>query len=323
MIKKKIKILVAGGSGFIGTNILKKISKNSNFQVFATLHKSKKYKRLSNVRYSKINLLNKKNCEKVTKNIDIIIMSAAISSGAKIMANSPLAHLTPNLIMNSLMLEAAYKNNVKKFVFLSSNTVYPAKKNFMKETDSSYSFFEGYHIVAWMKKFTEEMCQMYSLKIKKKMQTLIIRPGNLYGPFDKYDWKKSKVIAATVRKVYEKHSPILVWGDGKDLKDFLYIDDFVECLVKLIQKDTGIFNIFNIASGKNITIKELLKKLLKINNMKNWKIVFDKTKPSLIPVRRIDISKIKRFIKWTPKTTIEQGLKNTIEWYKKNKNDYI
>lgn len=323
MRKNKIKILIAGGSGFVGTNFLKKISKIKKFQVNATFFKSKKFKKINSVRYIKTNLLNKKNCERVTKNIDIVLMSAAISSGAKIMAHSPLSHLTPNLIMNSLMLEAAYKNNVKKFIFLSSNTVYPSKSYSMKETDSNYTFFEGYHIVAWMKKFTEEMCQMYSLKIKKKMQTLIIRPGNLYGPFDKYDWKKSKVIAATVRKVYEKHSPILVWGDGKDLKDFLYIDDFVECLIKLIQKDTGVFNIFNIASGKNVTIRELLQKLLKINNMKNWKIVFDKTKPSLIPVRKIDISKIKRFIKWTPKMPIEQGLKNTLDWYEKNKDDYI
>jgi len=318
MIKKKTKILVAGGSGFIGSNVLKKISKDKNFQAFATFYKSRKFTKIKNVKYFKINLLNKKNCEKVTKNIDIVLMSAAISSGAKIMINSPLAHLTPNLIMNSLMLEAAYKNGVKKFVFLSSNTVYPPKTSSMRETESNYIFFEGYHVVAWMKKFTEEMCKMYSLKIKKKMQTLVIRPGNLYGPFDKYDWNKSKVIAATIRKVYEKHHPILVWGDGKDLKDFLYIDDFVECLIKLIQKDTGIFNIFNIASGKNITIKELLKKLLKINKMNNWKITFDKSKPSLIPVRRINIKKIKKFIKWSPKISIDQGLSNTLNWYKKN-----
>ena len=318
MNKKKLRILVAGGSGFIGTNFLRKISKDKNFQIYATFYKSPKFQKIQNVKYLKVNLLNKKNCEKITKNIDIVLMSAAITSGAKIMANSPLAHLTPNLIMNSLMLEASYKNNVKKFIFLSSNTVYPPQTSFMKETDSNYVFFEGYHIVAWMKKFTEEMCKMYSLKIKKRMQTLIIRPGNLYGPFDKYDWNKSKVIAATIRKVYEKHNPILVWGDGKDLKDFLYIDDFVECLIKLIKIDTGIFNIFNIASGKNITINQLLKKLLKINKMSHWKILYDKSKPSLIPVRKININKVKKFINWSPKISIDQGLLNTLNWYKKN-----
>ena len=83
------------------------------------------------------------------------------------MRQTPLVHLTPNLIMNSLMLEASYKNNVKKFVFLSSNTVYPPETTSMREHQSEFNFFEGYHIVAWMKKFTEKMCEMYSLKKKR------------------------------------------------------------------------------------------------------------------------------------------------------------
>ena len=263
--------------------------------------------------------MNKRQCEIVTKNIDIVIMCAAVTSGAKVMRQTPLVHLTPNLIMNSLMLEASYKNNVKKFVFLSSNTVYPPETTPMREHQSEFNFFEGYHIVAWMKKFTEKMCEMYSLKIKKKMKTLIIRPGNLYGPFDKFDWKKSKVVAATVRKVCEKQNPIVVWGDGKDLKDFLYIEDFVEAVIKLIKIDTGEFNVFNIASGKNITIRNLLKKLLVINKMKKWKVSFDKTKPSLIPVRKIDISKVKKFINWKPRTSFDKGLKFTLNWYNQNK----
>ena len=80
------------------------------------------------------------------------------------------------------------------------------------------------------------------------MKTLIIRPGNLYGPFDKFDWKKSKVVAATVRKVCEKQNHC-VWGDGKDLKDFLYIEDFVEAVIKLIKIDTGEF-VYLILQGK-------------------------------------------------------------------------
>ena len=151
------------------------------------------------------------------------------------------------------------------------------------------------------------------------MKTLIIRPGNLYGPFDKFDWKKSKVVAATVRKVCEKQNPIVVWGDGKDLKDFLYIEDFVEAVIKLIKIDTGEFNVFNIASGKNITIRNLLRKLLVINKMKKWKVSFDKTKPSLIPVRKINISKVKKFINWKPRTSFDKGLKLTLNWYNQNK----
>ena len=102
--------------------------------------------------------------------------------------------------MNLNMLEASHKNKVKKFVFISSNTVYPVSDNSMKENDSNYNFFYKYHTVAWMKKFSEIVCDIYSNKIKSKMQTVIIRPGNLYGPHDKFDPGKAKVVPSLITR---------------------------------------------------------------------------------------------------------------------------
>lgn len=312
----KLKVLVAGASGFIGTNLLISLLKDKNFELFGVFNKKKP--NIKKIKYYKLDLENKTNCLKVTKGIDIVVMCAAKSSGAKVIVNNPMAHLNPNIIMNTHMLEASYINKVKKFIFISSNTVYPNSIRSMKEKDSNYDFFEKYFIVGWMKKFSEMMCLMYSKKIKNPMQTLIVRPGNLYGPYDKFSWEESKVIAATIRKVYEKHNPIEVWGDGKDIKDFLYIDDFIDCLVKLIKKNTGAFNIFNVASGKQTTIRMVLNKLIKIQKTKKTNIIYNKNKPSLIPVRKIDISKIRKFIGWYPKISIDRGLKKTLDWYKKN-----
>jgi len=313
----QLKILITGASGFVGTNILKKLSKNKKYKLLGVINK-KKSSIKKNIKYLKADLEKKKDCIKVTKGIDMVIMCAAKSSGAKIIINNPLAHLNPNIIMNANMLNASYINKVKKFIFISSSTVYPNKKNFMKESYSNFNFFEKYFIVGWMKKFGEIMCLMYSKKIKNPMKTLVIRPSNLYGPYDKFDWEESKVIAATVRKFYEKHNPIEVWGDGNDIKDFLFIDDFVDCVSKLINKDTGLFNIFNIGSGKQTTVKMVINKLAKIMKTKKLKINYNKSKPSLIPIRRIDISKIKKFINWQPKIGLQEGLKRTMQWYKNN-----
>lgn len=315
---KKKKILVTGSSGFVGSNLLLKLIKDKNFKVYGSIFKTKPKIKSKKIKYIKANLLNSKDCLRATKNIDIVVMCAANSSGAKVMTSTPLVHLTPNLIMNTQILEAAYYNKVKKFIFISSNTVYPEGKKAMKETDSRYEFFFKYHIVAWMKKFSEKMCEMYSLNIKDPMKTIVIRPGNLYGPYDKFDWEKSKVIAATIRKVVEKKNPIVVWGNGKDLKDFLYIKDFVDALIKIIKnKKIKNFDVFNIASGTSITINKILDLLISLENLNDVKINHDKSMPSLIPVRKIDINKIKRIIKWKPKTKINSGLKKTIDWYKK------
>lgn len=310
------RVLVTGGSGFIGTNYLKFVNKK-DYKIKATYYENENFYKVENVEYVKSNLENLSECKEICKNIDIVIMCAANSSGAAIMERTPLVHLTPNIRMNLNMLEAAYEAGIKKFVFISSNTVYPHVDYAVKENDTNYKFFEKYHVVGWMKKFTEEVCEIYSNKIKNKMTTIVIRPGNLYGPHDKFDEEKSKVIASLIRKIVEKQDPIIVWGDGNDLKDFLYIEDFVRALDKIVENINN-YQVLNIASGKGITIKEILKKIITIESAEYLNIKFDLTKPTMIPKRLIDISKSKEIINFEPSINMQDGLRKTIDWYKKN-----
>lgn len=310
------KILVTGGSGFIGTNYLKSIEGKFT-KIRSNYFQNDNFSKVNGVEYIKADLENVSDCKELCEDIDIVVMCAAISSGAAIMEKTPLVHLTPNIRMNLNMLEAAYECGVKKFVFISSNTVYPHVDYAVKEGDSQYSFFEKYHVVGWMKKFTEEVCEIYSKKIKKKMTTIVVRPGNLYGPYDKFDIEKSKVIASLIRKVVEKQNPINVWGDGEDLKDFLYIDDFVEGLNKIVF-DINKFEVINLASGKGITIKEILNLIIKLEKAENLEVEYDKSKPTMIPKRLINISKAKELLNFNPKTNMEDGLHKTIKWFKEN-----
>ena len=306
----KKKIIIIGGSGFIGTNILKKIDKKKNY-VFSTFFKSKKYQNISGVKYYKGNLKNIDFCRKVTKSIDTVIMCAAVSSGAMVMQTNPMFHVDDNIIMNLNILKASSENKVKKFIFISSNTVYPVSIKAMSEKDVNYSLFDKYFNVGWMKIFSEKMCQMY----KNKMNILVIRPGNIFGPNDKFDVVRSKVIPSLIRK-FETKKTVEIWGDGKDIKDFIYIEDFVAILLKLINKPFN-FMILNVASGKSVSLKKIIDFLSKIYNRKKQNIKYDSSKPTMIPVRRVDIRKLKRFIKFKPKFTLEKGLLDTIKWYKR------
>jgi len=313
-IYKNKRILVTGSSGFIGTNLIKKLVKY-DVKIIAVIHKKLPQIKFKKVKYIKGDLTKKSNCLKVTKNIDYIFMCSANSSGANVMEKKPLTHLTPNVVMNSLMLEAAYYNKVKKFCFISSNTVYPLTKYPVSEDKVNYKFFFKYHIVGWMKLFSEEMCKMYSYKIKNPMQTLIVRPGNLYGPYDKYTKKESKVIAAIIRRFFEKQNPLSVWGDGKDLKDFIYIDDFIDGLLKVFSI-SNFSGPINIASGKSETIRKIIKNLKIITKQKNLKINYNTDMPSMIPYRLISINKAKKLINFNPKTSLYDGLRKTYNWYK-------
>lgn len=314
-------VLVTGATGFVGSHLTDRlVSLGAN--VTGTFHRTNFAIKNQKARYLEVNLENAKDCELVTKNIEFVFMCAANSSGAEVMTKTPLVHLTPNVIMNSQMLAASYANDVKKFCFISSNTVYPLTDFAVSENDVTGEFFEKYFIVGWMKRFSELMCEMYSKKINKPMQTLIVRPGNLYGPRDKFKKEESKVIAALIRRAYEKENPFEVWGDGEDIKDFLYIDDFIDALIDTFEKSKD-FDIYNIASGIPVTIKEILKDIIKISKNQDIEVKFDTTKPTMIPIRKIDISKIKDEIGWQPKTSIYDGLKNTYAWYSETYKDMM
>lgn len=195
----KKKIIIIGGSGFIGTNILKKINKKRN-NVFSTSFRNKNYQRINDIKYYKGNLKNLNFCRKITKSKDIVIMCAAVSSGAMVMQKNPMFHVDDNVLMNMNILKASAENKVKKFIFISSNTVYPVSKRAMSEEDVNYSLFNKYFNVGWMKIFSEKICQMY----KNKMNILIVRPGNIFGPHDKFDLVRSKVVPSLIRKFEKK-----------------------------------------------------------------------------------------------------------------------
>jgi GDP-L-fucose synthase len=137
----------------------------------------------------------------------------------------------------------------------------------------------------------------------------------LYGPFDKFTKKESKVVAALVRRAVEKESPFTVWGHGNDIKDFLFIDDFIDALVPLsvMIELTGPVNV---ASGIPMSIREMLPILLNAAGHHDVKVEFDESKPTMIPRRLIDISYLQSLINWHPKVSMREGLEKTVAWYK-------
>ncbi len=308
------KVLVAGGAGFVGTNLIQKLLE-LGAKVRAVDIKELQIKD-ERIEYFQADLTQKQNCQKAVEGIDYVFMMAANTSGAAVMEKTPLVHVTPNIIMNSLMLEAAYEAGVKKFLFPSSNTVYPTSDRPVKESDMRYGdLFSKYYFVAWMKQFSEVLCEMYT-RVKNPMKTVVVRPANIYGPYSGFDPETSHVIPALIRKVVERQNPLVVWGDGNEVKDFIYVDDLVEGDLLAMEKLES-FDPLNIASGWPCSVKEVLEAILKADDYQDAKIVFDSSKPTMIPKRLIDPSKAEKLLGFKAKTPLSEGIKKTIIWYKK------
>ena len=296
----------------MGINLINRLNKKKT-KIFATHFSQKKFKKFKNVNYFRGDLRKNNFCKKITQGKDTVYMCAAVSSGAKIMQENPMIHVNDNIIMNMNILKAASENKVKKFIFISSNTVYPVSKKKMHENDLNYNLFHKYFNVGWMKIFSEKLCEMY----KSSMTIIIVRPSNLYGPFDKFDKLKSKVIPTLIRK-FENDKIVEIWGDGKDYKDFLYIDDFIDGLISTVKK-VNKFSIINISLGKSISLNLIINFLIKFYKKNKNEIKYNELMPSMIPFRKIDNKKFLKLNNFKFKDSIYSGLRKTIKWYKKTK----
>lgn len=309
-------VLVAGGTGFVGINLINRmLSLGAN--VRATIHRKSPVILDDRIDYVTCDLLSMEDCKKVVADMDVVFMCAANTSGAAVIAATPLVHVTPNIIMNAQIMEAAYFAKVKKFVFLSSNAAYPPSDDrYVKEEEMfNADPYDIYFGVAWMKRYTEILCRMYSEKLKTTMSSLVVRPSNIYGPFDDFDPATSHVMAATIRKIVERQNPLKVWGTGNDIRDLIYIDDFIDALVLVAEKIDS-YDPVNIGLGKGYSIKQLLEILMELEGCQDLKIEYDSSKPSMIPIRLIDVSKAERQLGFRAQTDVREGMQKTIEWYK-------
>lgn len=311
---KKSNVLVTGGAGFVGVNLIRRLL-DLDANVVATLHHRPAVVHDQHVRYVRCDLRRPEDCASVVKDADYVFLCAAHTSGAGVIAKTPLAHLTPNVLMNISMLDAAYQAGVKKLLFISSNVVYPLTDQAVKEGDVTNEFFDKYFIAAWMKRFTEIVCEMYATRIAKPMEICVVRPANIYGEFDDFEWETSHVIPALIRKVVERHDPLEVWGDGNDVKEFIHVQDFVDGMLLAMEKIDD-FDPINVATGRPCTVADVLKLLLKIDGYEDAKVVFDTSKPTMIPKRLIDVSKAKHRLGFVPKISMEDGLRRTLAWYR-------
>lgn len=312
------KVLVAGGTGFVGVNLIKRLL-SLNADITATIHKKEPIIIDDRIKYKRCDLTKIEDCKDAVENIDYVFMCAANTQGAAVLDKNPLVHVTPNILMNSQMLESAYFAKVKKFLWIGSSTGYPPTDNrpVKEEEMMNKDPYDKYFCVGWMKRYTEVLCRMYSEKLKNPMVTVVLRPTNIYGEYDKFDFETSHVFAALIRRVVERHNPIEVWGTGDDVRDLIYVDDFIDAILLAIEK-INLYNPINIGFGKGYSIKELLKMILEVDGYTSAKVIFDPSKPSTIPIRLVDITKAETVLGFKPKTDLKEGIRKTIKWYREN-----
>jgi GDP-L-fucose synthase len=300
-----IKIYIAGHRGMVGSAVWRALE-------------AKGYHNLIGKTSQELDLRNQEAVNQfvIEQRPDVIIDAAAKVGG--ILANNdyPYPFLMENLQIQNNLIDAAHKNDVRKFIFLGSSCIYPKlapqplKEDYLL-TNSLEPTNEWYAIakIAGVK-----ACEAIRKQFKKDFVSLM--PTNLYGPFDNFDLKSSHVLPAMLRKFHEasqnNDAPVTLWGSGKPMREFLHVDDLAQAVIFALENVLPEY-LYNVGTGTDVSIKNLAK-IIQETTGHRGDIIWDASKPDGTPRKWMDSSKM-RALGWQPTYSLSQGIMQTYSWF--------
>ncbi len=307
-MEKNDKIYIAGHSGLVGSAIFRRLEAEGYKNLLTRTHKE-----LDLTRQEAVEAFFAK------ERPDYVFLAAAKVGGIHANNTQGGAFIYENLMVQSNVIHAAYRQGVKKLLFLGSSCIYPKlapqplKEEYLlsgllEPTNEPYAVAK----IAGIK-----MCEAYNRQYGTSFMSVM--PTNLYGPNDNFDLETSHVLPALIRKIHDAKvsglKEVILWGTGKARREFLYVDDLAEACVFLMRKYDAatLGGIVNIGCGKDQTIAELAQTIAEVIGY-TGKFSYDTTKPDGTPQKLLDISRVNR-LGWTPRTSLTDGLRKTYEWY--------
>ena len=313
MFKDK-KVLVAGGTGLIGRQLVELLLLEGS-NVFVSDLKVPDNKFLNKVNFKKLDLTNYSNCVSVCEDMDYVFNLLCIKGSPKAMKERPASHFVPMILFNTNLMEAAYRCGVKKYLYTSSLAVYEPREVFFEDDVWTTFPSDNDRFAGWAKRMGELQAQAYDIQYGWS-DVSIVRPANTYGPYDNFNLSSAMVIPSLVKKILDGMNPLVVWGDGSNIRDFIYSKDVARGMMLVMEKSPGPNNPINLGSGKRYTIKDLIKIIIDKSG-KNPEIIWDTSKITGDKVRVLDVSKAKS-LGFEPVISLEDGIENLIEWYINN-----
>jgi GDP-L-fucose synthase len=308
MFKDK-KVLVTGGAGMIGRQLVNLLLEKGAKITVADLNEPTDFPQ--EVKFVKANLLYFDQCQSICEGQDYVFNLVGIKCSPKVTMEQPADIMGPMMQFNTNMLEAAMKANVKWYLYTSTVGVYTPAEIFYEEdvwkgSPSPNDWYGG-----WAKRMGELQCEAYE-KQYGEGKCSIVRPANVYGPYDNFDLKNAMVIPSLIRKAYE-NDVLEVWGDGSPIRDFIHAKDVAKGMIFAVENK--ITKPINLGSGNGVTIKEVAEI---VANHFNKPIQWSPEKPSGDAKRLFSMERTNSY-GFFPEISIQEGLEDAIKWFILNK----
>ena len=305
----KHTVLVTGGNGFVGRNLIE-LMRARGIRPLAPTRTDFDLREQTQVR----RMLER------TKP-DIVFHLAGLVGGIGVNSERPADFNYENLIMGTMMLHESWRAGVKKYITLLGGCSYPADApNPIKET----TLFKGYpqaENAPYSLAKAIGVVQARAYRAQHGFNAIALVPGNLYGPFDNFDLNTSHVIPALIHKFLvakETNTPeVVVWGSGRPVRDFVYVTDVCEAVLLAVETYDGA-DLINVSSGRVVTIKLLTETIAELVGY-SGKVVWDTTKPDGQMMKGYDITRMRQLLGCECRTTLRDGLRATINWVLANR----
>ena len=309
-------MLVAGGTGVIGIPTVKRLcALGSNVTVVSMDSESYAAKVLpSGVDFKQRDLTKLEACAEATNDQEIVLNLVGIKGSTGIGEAKVASYLVPMLWFQTNLMEASFRNGVKRFLFTSSICGYPESRIPKREE----TFWDGLpkqndRIPGLAKRIGEVQGEAY-MKEFGWDAVRIIRPSNVYGPYDDFNPATAQVIPALIRRVLDGEKPLSVWGTGEAIRDFVFSEDVADWILRVIAEAPPCLPL-NLGSGVGISLKALAEKIVSIlapDTMIEW----DFSKPTGDPVRILSMEQTRKYMGELPSTSLSDGISKTALWYK-------
>jgi GDP-L-fucose synthase len=304
------RVLVTGGTGMIGQPLCEMLVNAGAEVTVASLDESDRAP--TGTSFRKLDLRSFENCMSVTETQDIVFHLAGVKGSPKMTAERPASFFVPTLQFSINMMEAARRNGVKNYLFTSSVGVYQPADVFYE--DSVWSTFPSSNdrFAGWAKRMCELQAEAYRIEYGWD-KISIVRPANVYGPFDNFDPDNAMVIPSLIHRALTDAGPLIVWGDGSPIRDFIHARDVARGMMQVVAN--GVSEPVNLGSGDGVTIKKVAEA---IADATGKELIWDITKPKGDAKRLMDMTRARKY-GFNCEVRLEEGIAETIEWYKKFK----
>jgi len=315
---KDQRVLVTGGAGFIGSFLTEELLDRGADVIIADNFSRGGFEKIdhlaNDIEIRSVDLTTHKGCIEATENVDHVFHLAASVGGIHYIQRENVHGLTPSVLMNQHMLEAARINDVDRFMFASSACIYRQQHDDLNRFSENQAIPANPHSTyGWAKVLGEVACDAYHSDTD--VDTGAVRIFNCYGPRESLDPDRSHVIPSLCRKAIEAEDGegIELFGDGTQERGFIYVTDLAEGMIQAMEKKTDGEPI-NLGNGDEVvSINKLAETIIEISG-KDLEIEHDLSKPTGTDKYAIDDTKMKNELDWEPSVSLEEGLTNVYEW---------